>query len=103
MTILYLYHSFFLYGGLERILIEKMNYLTEKLGFNVIMVTYCQFDNKLAYPISPKITHYDLRIPIYHKYNYGIFKRILFYLKMRKIFISKMKDIISKNNVDILI
>lgn len=103
MTIIYLYHSFFLYGGLERILIEKMNYLTEKLGYNVIMVTYCQFDNKIAYPISPQIKHYDLRIPIYHQYNYGIVKRIYFYIKMRKTFIKKMESIILKNNADILI
>src|SRR5574344_962860 len=103
MTIIYLYHSYYLYGGIERVLIDKMNYLANIYEYNIIMVSYCQFDKKLSFPVSPKIKKYDLQIPIYHQYSYGILKRTAFYRKMRTLFINKMKIIIEENHANILV
>lgn len=76
MKIVYIYPSYHSYAGTERILIDKMNYLSEQYGYDIVMLTYDQGKHPLAYPISRKVTHIDLDIRFYALYQHNILIRI---------------------------
>lgn len=42
MTIIYLYRSLAAFGGVERIFIDKANYLAEHYGYHVYIITWEQ-------------------------------------------------------------
>lgn len=42
MKLLYVTDAFAVYGGIERVLAEKMNYLSDHLGYEVVLLTVNQ-------------------------------------------------------------
>lgn len=56
-------------GGIERIIIAKANYLTEKAGFDVSIVTTEQMGRPVFYPISKRVRLHHLDIGIHEKYG----------------------------------
>lgn len=102
MTIIYLHNSFAYYGGLERIFINKMNYLADD-KYNIISVTYSQCGRPIVYKMSSNIKQYDLDVPLYRQYEYNPLSRLLYYRKMRKLLTQKLLKIIHDNHVSIVI
>ena len=41
MKILYIFRSLAVWGGIERVLIEKMNYMSSVYGYDVYIITDC--------------------------------------------------------------
>ena len=56
-------------GGMERVITVKANYLTEKRGYEVSIVTTEQLGRPVFYPLSDKVHLYHLDIGIYK--NFG--------------------------------
>ena len=81
MKIVYVYPQFAHHAGTERILIDKMNYLAEKEGYDIIMLTYEQAHHEIAYPLSPKVRHVDLGVCFYPLYRYN---RLTRFFKWKK-------------------
>lgn len=54
MTIIYLYRSLAAFGGVERIFIDKANYLAEHYGYHVYIITWEQGGHSIVYPYHPK-------------------------------------------------
>lgn len=78
MKIIYFYQSLALTGGVEKIFIEKMNYLSHLPGYKIYALTYNQGDKEIAFPLSKKVKHIDLNILFYRIYRYGGIKRLYF-------------------------
>lgn len=57
MKIVYIYSSITHIAGTERILVDKMNYLSECLNQDVILITYEQNNLPYSFPISTKVKH----------------------------------------------
>jgi glycosyltransferase involved in cell wall biosynthesis len=76
MKILYLFRSLAVFGGIERILVDKMNYLSSIYGYSVWMITTDQGDHVVPYNLNKDVKVEDLGICFYRKYNYNIFRRI---------------------------
>lgn len=55
MKLLYVIEHISTVGGLERILIEKMNALSAEDGFEVVLMTVWQDKNKPAFPLSERV------------------------------------------------
>ena len=81
MKIVYFYPHFIHLAGTERILIDKMNYLSAQKGIEVFLVTHEQGDYPLAYPIAPTVKHIDLDVCAYTLYKHNIIIR--FFRKRR--------------------
>ena len=103
MTIIYLYQSLITFGGIERIFVDKMNYLAEKLNYKVYIVTWEQGNHAIVYPLSPKVTHIDLGILFYRQYQYGVLKRMYLQRVMEKELLRKLQDLVSSTHADIVI
>src|SRR5574344_2194393 len=103
MTIVYLHNSFAYVGGIERIFINKMNYLADIYHYHVIAVTYQQCGRPIVFNISPHVETYDLDVPIDKEYQFSILKRIKYYHEMRKQLTAKLSRFIRDHNVSIVI
>ncbi|MFV0588589.1 glycosyltransferase family 4 protein [Bacteroides reticulotermitis] len=103
MTIIYLYRSLAVYGGIERIFIDKINYLAENLGYKIYIVTWEQGTHPIIHPLSPKATHIDLGILFYKEYTYTFIKRMWAHRQMEKLFFKKIQDLVSDTQADIVI
>jgi len=60
MKLVYLIHSLNLKGGMERVLTLKANYLAERLGYDVTIVTARMKGRPYGFPLSPAVKHMDL-------------------------------------------
>jgi glycosyltransferase involved in cell wall biosynthesis len=77
MRILYVTDALAIWGGLERVLVEKANYLAALDGFEVFMLTVCQGDHSFPFSLDLRVTHVDLNIPFYDQYQYSGLRRML--------------------------
>lgn len=103
MRILYVYKSIGLLAGMERVLTDKMNYLSEQLGYDVYLITYEQGKNPFSYELSPRVIHKDLGVLLYTKSRYPFPQRFWVYLKMRKLLKNRLYEEVERINPDIII
>ena len=66
MRILYVYNAWAIWGGLERVLIDKMNYLANEEGYEICTITYDQGTNPIPFQLSSKVIYHDLNVFLYH-------------------------------------
>ena len=76
MRLLYVTDTVAIWGGLERILVEKMNYLAEEYGYEVYLSTSSQGNHPFPYSLSPKVHYQDLNVLFYQQYKYKLFRRL---------------------------
>ena len=103
MKVVYVYPQFAHAAGTERILIEKMNYLAEVYGNDVVMLTYEQGYHPVAFPLSPKVQHVDLDVRYYPLYQYNKIRRFYQWRKLEKLLQSRFNDFMSSYRPDIII
>ena len=83
MRILYVTDSLAVWGGMERVLVDKANYLATHGGYEVFMLTICQGNHLFPFPLDPRVTHVDMNIPFYAQYHYSVFRRIWMLRRLR--------------------
>lgn len=103
MKLLYVVSAIASHAGLERILVDKVNWLAENSGYEVYLVTFEQGSHPLAYPLHPKIIYIDLGVIVHHRYNYSGFKRFLLGNKLYGLLIKRLKQIVDEIHPDILL
>lgn len=103
MKLVYIYKALALWGGIERILTDKMNYLSEQYGYDITIITTCQSDHTIPYILSSKVKHIDLNIRFHTKYQYGRIKQLWVSRQMNIKFRKLLKEQISNINPDITI
>lgn len=103
MKIIYFNDSIARLGGVERVFVEKMNLLAERYGQEIYLITTCQGDHPLAFPLSDKVTHIDLSVRFHIKYQYALPKRLYLGWKMDRELVVKLNNIVNEIDPDIII
>ncbi len=103
MKILYIHQAFAKMAGTERILIDKMHYLSEKFGYDVHVLTYEQGNHPLAFSLPSKVKWMDIGVKLYPIYQCGGLRRIYRYIYLRKKFRKELTKQIKKIRPDIVI
>lgn len=103
MKLLYFIPSLFGPGGMERVLTQKVNYLSNNLGYEISIVTTEQMDNACFYPISEKIDLLHLNIDFNKHYNKGIINKTYSHFKKLKLYRKLVEEIINENKPDLCI
>lgn len=104
MKIAYIYSTFAATGGTGRMITEKVNYLSERLGYNVTVITCFQHENEANYfPISPKAKQINLCIPWYSQYKYKYPKRLWAKWHIYRLLQKSLNQVVNQVNPDILI
>lgn len=80
MKIVYITHGTFNSAGMERTLVIKANYLADKLGHEVVIITTDQRGRPSYYQLSDKIKCIDISINFDAYYHQTMLKRIFSFL-----------------------
>ena len=104
MKIAYIYSTMAATGGTERMITEKANYLSERYGYDVTIITCYQLaheDN--FFKISEKVKQINLEIPFFSQYKYKYPKRLLVKWQMNKLLKKSINEAVKQVDPDILI
>ena len=77
MRVLYVFHSLAHWGGIERILVDKMNYLVSVQGDEVFMLTTAQGSHSMPYQLAESVKLMALGVRFHQQYCYRGLKRLL--------------------------
>lgn len=103
MKIVYLTNQLYLHGGIEKMLVQKMNHWISYYNYEVVLCTTEQRHHNFVYPVNAKLRHIDLAVNYSRKRSYfhpvNLVKILLHYVALKK-FIKKEKPdiIVSVNN-----
>lgn len=103
MKILYVCDALAIYGGLERVLIEKANWLVEHGGYEVCLLTINQGNHPFSFPLHPDVLYTDLDIRFYLQYHQTFWKRASFFCRLHRLFREKLFGQIKEFAPDIII
>ena len=76
MIILYVTDAFAFWGGMERVLADKINVLTGQYGWDVTLLTINQGTHPLTYQLLPDVRHIDLGVRMHQQYQYNRIRKI---------------------------
>ncbi len=79
MRIVYYLPSMYASGGLERIITFKANYLADRFGFEVAVLTSEQKGREPYFTLSPNVTHHDINVVFDNSGKSSLLLRILRY------------------------
>lgn len=102
MKLLFVLRSLVDFGGIERVMSDKMNFLSQQ-GHDVLLVTYEQGNLPFSYPLVEAIKHQDIACPFYTVYRYGIHKRLLKIWELRRLFKKKFHHLVAEVRPDAII
>lgn len=103
MQIVYLYPALDTVGGADRVITGKANYLAERCGYRVYIITAHQNNKPFHFPLSPKVRHIDLGVDFTKQYGRSFLVRSLIYLKLQRLYRSRLSGILHKLRADITI
>ena len=102
MKIFFILRSVAIYGGVERVVVDKMNYLAEK-GHKVTLITYEQGIHPCVYQLNSRIFHVDVACPYYTLYRYSLLFRIVELWKMVYRFKKRLYSLAKAQNPDVIV
>ena len=98
MRILYVCDALAIYGGMERVLVEKANWLAEHGNCEVCLLTVNQGDHPISFSLHSDVIHDDLDIRFYRQYHLPLWKRLItrhhLHLLFRKRLKKKMRELV---------
>lgn len=103
MKIIYCTHSTYNPGGMERVLLNKVTYLSALPEWEVSVVTTDQHQRPSFYPFPEKVRMTDLEINYSDDNDKGIWKKITGYLRKRKEHKRKLTALLLKEKPDIVV
>lgn len=103
MKIVYLYPALAIWGGIERILVDKMNYLVRQYGYEVWMITSDQGQHAIPYEIDDRIHFKDLGIRFHSRYQYHKLLRPWIYSKLSRRYHHKLQQLLGEISPDVIV
>lgn len=103
MKIVYLNDALAIWGGLERILVEKVNELAERYDYEMFLLTANQGDHPIPFPLRPQVTHIDLKIQFHKQYEYHGIRRLLKKIELNRLFVKRFRERINEINPDVIV
>ena len=103
MKILYVFRSLAVWGGIERVLVEKMNHLVSMYGYDVYMVTADQGNHPVPYQLDERVHFKDLNIRFHQQYQYPLPIRLWVARKLRELYRIRLSDQINIIKPDVIV
>lgn len=103
MRILYVTDALAIWGGMERVLVEKANLLASHDGYEVFILTVCQGHHPFPFPLDKKVSHIDLNISFYSQYQYSSIRRLLSLRQLHRDCRKDLRQQLSVINPDVII
>ena len=103
MKLLYICDALAIFGGLERVMIEKANWLVEHGGFEVCILTVNQGNHPVCFPLHQDVSHEDLDIRFFEQYHLPFWRRFGRSRQLHRLFCERLKSKIQELTPDIII
>lgn len=103
MRLLYITDALAIWGGIERILVEKANCLADNYNYDVHLVTVNQGAHHIIFPLSEKVHYVDLDIRFHQQYYFRGFSRLNKRWELKKLFVDRLKTYVDKVKPDIIL
>ncbi len=103
MRIVYVTDSFAICGGIERVLTDKMNYLSNVYGYDVVLLTLYQGAHKYPFALYDGIDHYDIDVRLNDQYEYRGLLRLYKRWKLKRLIKCRMASVMSELKPDVLV
>lgn len=103
MRILYVIRSLAVWGGIERVLVEKINLLVNKYGYEVFVLTSDQGNHPIPYQLDPKVHIKDLGIRFHQQYQYHGLKRLLVEKRLKRLFKRRLSSYLRTIHPDVIV
>ena len=102
MKILYVTDALAVWGGIERVLSDKINYFVRECGYEVYVVTADQGTHPIPFPLDEHVFVKDLNIMFHQQYRYSGIRRLMKHRELEKKFCNRMAAIISEINPSVI-
>lgn len=102
MKIVYVIRSLALWGGIERIVTDKANWLAGR-GHDVLVVTADQNGHALPYTLDSRVRLADLDICFHHQYRYHGMRRLYDRWRRQQLFRQRLAALIDREQPDVLV
>ena len=102
MKILYLIHSTYNPGGMERVLLNKVTWLVEKMGWEVTVVTTDQHGRQSFYPFPEGVRMVDLGVNYSEDNGKPFIKKLLGFAKRRRLHAKRLKALLEQIRPDVV-
>lgn len=103
MRIVYVTDAFAVWGGIERVLTDKMNYLVDVCGMDIFLVTCNQGSHPILYQLQNKVQCEDLNIRMHQQYVYHGIKRLYVRMQLQQTFKQRMHDFLKRIKPDVIV
>lgn len=101
MKIVYLYSSLAITGGIERVLVDKMNYLVNH--YDVYMITSDQGQHPIPYQLDERVYFCDLQILSYTQYQYHRWQKFKERTRLNRLYHKRLKEKLKEICPDIIV
>ena len=102
MKILYLIHSTYNPGGMERVLLNKVTWLVGKMGWEVTVVTTDQHERASFYPFPDGVKMIDLGVNYSEDNGKPFLKKLMGFLKRRRLHKKRMTEVLAQVKPDVV-
>lgn len=103
MKILYVNDALAIWGGLERILVEKVNELSSRYCFEVYVLTVSQGHHPMPFLLCSEVIHRDLNIQFHRQYQARGLRRFWLRYKLNRTFRRRLKEQICDIYPDVIV
>ena len=103
MKLIYCICSTYNPGGMERVLLNKVTYLVEKLQWDVTVVTTDQKGRAPFYPFPASVRMVDLDVNYTEDNGKDLFTKITGYLRRRKLHKQRLTELLMQEKADIVV
>jgi len=103
MRIVYIYPALTTVGGADRVITDKANYLAERFGYEVFIITAHQNGKPFFFTLSPMVKHIDLGVNFNKQYKHSFFVRGFIYLKLLSVYKKKLTNILKELKADFVL
>lgn len=103
MRVVYLYPALAIWGGVERILVDKMNYLVRHYVYDVYMITSDQGGHEIPYDLDERVHFIDLNIRFHTRYKYKLLRRLIEYRKLSRLYHHKLQEQLLQIRPDVIV
>ena len=103
MKIVYLYSSLAVTGGIERVLVDKMNYLVNHYDYDVYMITSDQGQHPVPYQLDERVHLLDLQIRFHSQYRYHGWQRLKEARRLSRLYHQRLKEKLKEISPDMIV
>ena len=103
MKILYIFRSLAVWGGIERILVDKMNFMVEHYDMDIYLLTSDQGSHSVIFELSNRVHHEDFGICFYQQYRFHGLRRLMIAWKMNLQYHHLLTDRLQRIRPDLII